>query len=362
MDTLLLCLLLLHVLLVQLSIRKKDADLALKEERIQELLQGQCPCRATFAAFETRLVSLEKVHLIAETVSEDASPANLGDQASFAPEHHSLPVQPSPNAGDALLLDQAQGSTLQVPLGTFAEREEQPASVLEMRAMYGGGPATDPEDESPRYFREPSELATPCCRTEPLLFSEPATPAAERPDGAGTGTHSLHSHVLASTPVDSKAVHQSDTRGKAAATEVFSDSEDGEVCAICLNELDSESPMLLAFTSCTHQFHSGCVREWMKTKGTCPICRRPIVLASEAMDFPVEEVLKRRQVWKKGKLLYQYRVRWAGGSSAGLQQTSWEPEQNLQHIKGQLLDYDNLVPREGVRRSGRTPVVGARPS
>lgn len=47
-----------------------------------------------------------------------------------------------------------------------------------------------------------------------------------------------------------------------------------ECCAICLQELmEGESVRILA---CEHTFHQQCCDEWLKVKGTCPLCIRVI--------------------------------------------------------------------------------------
>jgi hypothetical protein len=55
------------------------------------------------------------------------------------------------------------------------------------------------------------------------------------------------------------------------------------VCAICLEVLEhgatcSEVP------ACQHLFHKDCIDVWMKTKITCPLCRRHIVARSEGLS------------------------------------------------------------------------------
>ncbi|KAF5286398.1 hypothetical protein FQA39_LY16318 [Lamprigera yunnana] len=45
------------------------------------------------------------------------------------------------------------------------------------------------------------------------------------------------------------------------------------VCIICFDELRSYSSLYLP---CNHIFHEDCVRKWMSTNRTCPICRSTI--------------------------------------------------------------------------------------
>ncbi|KAI4369878.1 hypothetical protein MLD38_018275 [Melastoma candidum] len=48
------------------------------------------------------------------------------------------------------------------------------------------------------------------------------------------------------------------------------DSDEEEVCPICLEEYDPENPKLI--TSCGHYFHMSCLVEWMERSDVCPIC------------------------------------------------------------------------------------------
>jgi len=47
----------------------------------------------------------------------------------------------------------------------------------------------------------------------------------------------------------------------------------GNVCAICLEEMDEESGEIFALPICNHKFHEPCVRRWKREKATCPECR-----------------------------------------------------------------------------------------
>jgi hypothetical protein len=50
-------------------------------------------------------------------------------------------------------------------------------------------------------------------------------------------------------------------------------------CTICLNTMnandnDSDSiNKVLTLKSCNHQFHYGCIHQWLQQNSTCPICR-----------------------------------------------------------------------------------------
>lgn len=44
------------------------------------------------------------------------------------------------------------------------------------------------------------------------------------------------------------------------------------VCAICLSEYDVKE-IVRCIPECRHCFHADCIDEWLKMKGTCPVCR-----------------------------------------------------------------------------------------
>jgi len=47
----------------------------------------------------------------------------------------------------------------------------------------------------------------------------------------------------------------------------------GNVCAICLEDMDEENGEIYIIPLCEHKFHETCVRRWKKEKATCPSCR-----------------------------------------------------------------------------------------
>ena len=48
--------------------------------------------------------------------------------------------------------------------------------------------------------------------------------------------------------------------------------EENKKCAICLSEFEDGDE--LRFLECCHRFHTECIDNWMKSKTTCPICKK----------------------------------------------------------------------------------------
>ncbi|ONK68813.1 uncharacterized protein A4U43_C05F16290 [Asparagus officinalis] len=65
---------------------------------------------------------------------------------------------------------------------------------------------------------------------------------------------------------------------KSAENQTFFDveDEDEDVCPICLEEYSKENPRLV--TECKHDYHFGCMLEWMDRSCTCPICSAETLL------------------------------------------------------------------------------------
>lgn len=51
---------------------------------------------------------------------------------------------------------------------------------------------------------------------------------------------------------------------------VQSASEDEDVCPTCLDDYTPENPKITM--KCSHNFHLGCIYEWMERSDNCPIC------------------------------------------------------------------------------------------
>ena len=44
------------------------------------------------------------------------------------------------------------------------------------------------------------------------------------------------------------------------------------ICTICLDSINRSAQRSL---SCNHKFHRVCINRWLRTRSTCPVCRRP---------------------------------------------------------------------------------------
>tara|TARA_B110000858_G_scaffold185970_1_gene228650 strand:- start:4 stop:564 length:561 start_codon:yes stop_codon:yes gene_type:complete len=52
------------------------------------------------------------------------------------------------------------------------------------------------------------------------------------------------------------------------------EEEQIEECSICLEKLEKNNSVVIL--ECSHKFHDKCIKNWMKIKKTCPICRKKI--------------------------------------------------------------------------------------
>ena len=49
---------------------------------------------------------------------------------------------------------------------------------------------------------------------------------------------------------------------------------DNETCSVCMDEKRHETSVGL---ECGHYFHLKCLKDWIRIKGSCPMCRRQLV-------------------------------------------------------------------------------------
>ncbi|RWW26817.1 hypothetical protein GW17_00008785 [Ensete ventricosum] len=57
-----------------------------------------------------------------------------------------------------------------------------------------------------------------------------------------------------------------------ATADIYTISEDEDVCPTCLEEYRDDNPRTTL--QCTHHFHLSCIYEWMERSETCPVCGR----------------------------------------------------------------------------------------
>ena len=51
-------------------------------------------------------------------------------------------------------------------------------------------------------------------------------------------------------------------------------------CAICYNDYKNGEDFTILPCDPRHNFHRECISHWLTTNNVCPVCRRPITLAS----------------------------------------------------------------------------------
>ncbi|XP_009391150.3 E3 ubiquitin-protein ligase At3g02290-like [Musa acuminata AAA Group] len=62
-------------------------------------------------------------------------------------------------------------------------------------------------------------------------------------------------------------------------TYLHSESEDEDVCPICLEEYTYENPRIPL--KCTHIYHLSCIYEWLERSESCPICSKTVQFNEE---------------------------------------------------------------------------------
>ncbi|KAJ3675559.1 hypothetical protein LUZ60_004601 [Juncus effusus] len=57
----------------------------------------------------------------------------------------------------------------------------------------------------------------------------------------------------------------------------FGSSDDEDVCPTCLDEYTEDNPKIVM--QCSHDFHLGCIYEWMERSEACPVCGKRMVFS-----------------------------------------------------------------------------------
>ena len=68
-------------------------------------------------------------------------------------------------------------------------------------------------------------------------------------------------------------------------------------CSICMQEMED---LTMVTTSCCHQFHDACLKEWFKKHTNCPICRNEIEVHTKTIAIEKPD--------NDGMPAYQYRM------------------------------------------------------
>ncbi|KZV44646.1 hypothetical protein F511_38624 [Dorcoceras hygrometricum] len=75
-----------------------------------------------------------------------------------------------------------------------------------------------------------------------------------------------------------------------------------QLCCVCLGEFELKEE-LLQVPSCKHMFHIDCIRHWLHSSSTCPLCRTPVVSdnsrntslqSNQRHEFPVNLIQENR--------------------------------------------------------------------
>lgn len=98
---------------------------------------------------------------------------------------------------------------------------------------------------------------------EALRMAAEAARNEPTPDDAGVEGE----QVLPSAPDESYMQPPADHDGSAAT------SNDRSECVICMEPYEAGGDRCHVLPSCGHMFHRRCLRAWLRTSSTCPLCR-----------------------------------------------------------------------------------------
>ncbi|EXB77650.1 E3 ubiquitin-protein ligase [Morus notabilis] len=142
--------------------------------------------------------------------------------------------------------------------------------------MYRSPPRPLPYDADPRYFRLQRDGLISRREKGTSHSHEESEPLRSDTD-ADSESLSTADKWNESVCEDGSKEHRSKSSLKLSVTKtttgvgnIYTSSEDEDVCPTCLEEYTPENPKIM--TKCSHHFHLACIYEWMERSESCPVC------------------------------------------------------------------------------------------
>ncbi|XP_012833078.1 PREDICTED: RING finger protein 44-like [Erythranthe guttata] len=138
-------------------------------------------------------------------------------------------------------------------------------------------PPPPPPQQHFDYFREDETLILNGTTVHPRQQQQHAIPRNNNNGAGGGGGFGLSESQIKKCVKIIKITNSCpnyyiDNRGGATAGE-----EGSEVCAICLDDLycpdQSTNNNHVGILDCRHVYHSDCIRQWLRVKNFCPMCK-----------------------------------------------------------------------------------------
>ncbi|XP_062106438.1 E3 ubiquitin-protein ligase At3g02290-like [Humulus lupulus] len=149
--------------------------------------------------------------------------------------------------------------------------------------MYRSPPRPLPYDADPRYFRLQRDGLISRRDKGSSHSHEEAEPLRSDTD-ADSESLSTADKWSESVCDDGSKEHRSKssnslklsvTKPTTGVGNIYTSSEEEDVCPTCLEEYTPENPKIM--TKCSHHFHLGCIYEWMERSESCPVCGKVMV-------------------------------------------------------------------------------------
>ncbi|KAF4375932.1 hypothetical protein CsatB_021020 [Cannabis sativa] len=149
--------------------------------------------------------------------------------------------------------------------------------------MYRSPPRPLPYDADPRYFRLQRDGLISRRDKGSSHSHEEAEPLRSDTD-ADSESLSTADKWSESVCEDGSKEHRSKssnslklsvTKPTTGVGNIYTSSEEEDVCPTCLEEYTPENPKIM--TKCSHHFHLGCIYEWMERSESCPVCGKVMV-------------------------------------------------------------------------------------